>query len=72
MKRSRIMTEGNLISKGDARRLILDKYQVPDEIRRERRRRNTKSNRKREPATVSIYEAAKAPQTVQVMSVSRE
>ncbi len=49
-------TEGNLISKDDARRLIVAKYQVPDEIRRERRRRNSKN---RETATDRTNKAAK-------------
>jgi len=64
-------TEGNLISKDDARRLILDKYQVPEEIRRERRRRNPKASntvgvprKDREMATYRTNEAAKAPQPV--------
>ena len=39
-------TEGNAISKDDARRLFLDKYQVSEEVRRERRRRNSKASRK--------------------------
>jgi hypothetical protein len=36
-------TEGKPISKDDARRLVLKKYQVPEDIRRERRRRNLKA-----------------------------
>jgi transposase len=64
--------EGESIDKNGAKGLILSRYHVSEEVRRERRRRNTKPNRKRETATVSIHEAAKAPQTVQVMSVSRK
>jgi hypothetical protein len=56
--------EGKSIDKNEARGLIVSRYHVSEEVRRERRRRNTKSNRKRETVTVSIHEAAKAPQTV--------
>ena len=49
-------TEDKPVSKDDARRLIIAKYQVPDEIRRERRRRNSKN---RETATDRANEAAK-------------
>jgi len=65
--------EGNPISKEHARKLILAKYRVPEDIRRERRRRNpTKSQRKdREMATYRTNEAAKAPQPVKVMAISR-
>ena len=72
-------TEGNLISKDDARRLILNKYQVPEEIRRERRRRNPKASntvgvprKDREMATYRTNEAAKAPQPVQIKAVFRQ
>jgi transposase len=64
--------EGKSIDKNEAKRLILSQYHVSEEIRRERRRRNTKANRKRETATVSIHEAAEAPQTVQIMSASQK
>ena len=64
--------EGNPISKDDARRLILDKYQVPEEIRRERRRRNRKVGKNRETATYRTNEAAKAPQPVLVQAISRK
>jgi transposase len=70
--------EGNPISKDDARRLILDKYHVPEEIRRERRWRNRKtdnvvgaSRKDREMVTYRMHEAAKAPQPVKVKAVSR-
>ncbi len=72
-------TEGNPISKGDARRLILSKYQVPEEVRRERRRRNPKGSntvgaprKQREMATHRTNEAAKAPQPVQIKAVSHQ
>jgi hypothetical protein len=72
-------TKGNLISKDGARRLILDKYQVPEEIRRERRRRNPKASntvrvprKDREMAIHRTNEAAKAPQPVQIKAVSRQ
>jgi transposase len=65
--------EGNPISKDDARGLILDKYQVPEEVRRERRRRNRKtgkvvgaSRKDMETATNRMNEAAKAPQPVPI------
>jgi len=63
--------EGNPISKKDARKLILGKYQVSEEIRRERRRRNSKISKDRETATYRTNEAAKAPQPVPVQAVSR-
>ena len=63
--------EGNLISKNEARRLVLSKYQVSDDIRRERRRRNPKVGKDRETATYRINEAGKAPQPVQVKAISR-
>jgi len=71
-------TDGNPISKDHARRLILSKYQVPEEVRRERRRRNPKgsnttgaSRRGGETAIHRTNEAAKAPQPVQIKAVSR-
>jgi len=64
-------TDGNPISKDDARILILDKYRVPEDIRRERRRRNPKARntaavprKEREMATYRTNEAARAPQSV--------
>ena len=65
--------EGKPISKDEARKLILSKYQVPEEIRRERRRRKSvKVRRKeREMATYRINEAAKAPQSVGFIAISR-
>jgi transposase len=64
--------EGKSIDKNEAKGIISSQYHVSEEVRRERRRRNTKVNRRRETATVSIHEAAKAPQTEQVMSVPRK
>jgi transposase len=64
-------TDGNPISKDHARKFILSKYQVPEEIRRERRRRNPKAinsvvalRKDREMTTHRTNEAAKAPQPV--------
>jgi transposase len=65
-------TEGNPISKDDARRLIMNKYRVPEDIRRERRRRNRKVSKGRETPTHRINEAAKAPQPVLAQAVSRK
>jgi transposase len=67
-------TEGKPISRDDARRLILSEYRVPEDIRRERRRRNPVKSRKkeREMATYRMNEAAKAPQPVPVQAVSRK
>ena len=62
---------GNPISKKGARRLVLSKYHVSELIRRERRRRNHKVGRNKETATYRTNEAAKAPQPVQVKTVSR-
>ena len=63
-------TEGKPISRKEARQLILSKYQVPEEIRRQRRRRNRPKTsasvggiKKRGTAKHhKIYEAASAPQ----------
>jgi len=66
--------EGKLISKNEAKRLILSRYQVPEEIRQERRRRKPVKVRRnnREMTTYRTNEAAKAPQPVQVMAISRK
>jgi hypothetical protein len=64
--------EGKLISKSEAKRPALSQYHVSEDVRRERRRRNAKANVIRETATVSVHEAAKAPQTVPVRSVSQK
>jgi len=63
--------EGKLISKNEARRLVLSKYHVSEDIRRERRRRNRKVGKDRETATYRTNEADKAPQPVQVQAVSQ-
>jgi hypothetical protein len=63
-------TEGNPVTWDEARRLVLMKYQVPEEIKQARRRRNadgnsTKSKRKRREMVVhSTHEATDAPQAV--------
>ncbi len=64
--------EGNPISKEHARKLILSKYHVSEDIRRERRRRNSKISKARETATYRTNEAAEAPQPVPVQAVSRK
>ena len=64
--------EGKLISKDETRKLILSKYHVSEDIRRERRRRNSKISKARETATYRTNEAAEAPQPVPVQAVSRK
>jgi len=71
--------DGKPISKGEARKLILSEYHVPEDIRRERRRRKreagnpVKARRKDgETATHRTNEAAKAPQPVGVLAISRK
>ena len=54
--------DGHPVSKKRAKELILSKYLVPDDIRTERRRRNSKVSKDRETATYRINEAAEAPQ----------
>jgi hypothetical protein len=67
-------TEGRPISKMAARALILAKYQVPEDIRKERRRSrgkkaNTTAVRKKEGTLVGrVREAAGAPQPVATKS----
>jgi transposase len=55
---------GRPVTRDEARRLILTEYQVPEGVRRERRRRNSKISKARETATDRAYEAAEAPQPV--------
>jgi len=61
-------TEGRPITWEDARRLIVSNYQVPEEIKRDRRRRRTGSDltrsyrKRREMAARRMHEAAEAPQ----------
>jgi transposase len=63
-------TQDNPVTKEEARKIILSDFQVPEEIRRERRRRKTtdipsNSRRKRrEMVTNRAHEAAEAPQPV--------
>jgi hypothetical protein len=66
-------TQVKPISRDDARRLILSEYHVPEDIRRERRRRNSVKSRKkeREMATYRTNKAATAPQPVEVLTISR-
>jgi hypothetical protein len=67
-------TEGKPIGNMAARALILAKYQVPEDIRKERRRSkgrkvSTITARKKEGMLVnSIYEAARSPQAVMTES----
>jgi len=56
--------DGKPVTRDYARRLILAKYQVSEDIRKERRRRNSKIGKMRETATNRANEAAKAPQPV--------
>ena len=66
--------EGKLISKNEARKLILPKYRGPEEIRRERRRRKPVKVRRKdgEMTTYRTNEAAIAPQPVEVTAISRK
>jgi len=57
-------SEGKLVGRDEARRLILANYRVSEDIRRERRRRNNRIGKLRETATNRTNEAAKAPQPV--------
>ena len=70
--------DGRPLTREEVRKLILLKYQVPEEIKRERRRRKqgagkaVKSDRrKREMATHRTNEAATAPQPVVAIATSR-
>jgi hypothetical protein len=62
--------QGNPITWEEARKLVLMNYQVPEEIKRARRRRRTVGNsnkskrNQREMVAQSTHEAAKAPQSV--------
>lgn len=62
-------TDGSPVSHEEAKRIILSKYQVPEEIRRERRRFKTVGNpglrkKLREMLVPRAHEAATAPQPV--------
>lgn len=54
--------QGKPITRQNARSLILTKYHVPEEVRKEKRRRMNKTGVVRETATNSICETAKTPQ----------
>ncbi len=61
--------EGRPITWEDARRMILSNYQVPEEIKRDRRRRRTlgdsadrRTSKRREMVARKVREAAEAPQ----------
>ena len=56
--------DGKSVTRDYAKRLILTKYHVSEDIRRERRRRNSKIGKIGETATNRINEATKAPQPV--------
>jgi hypothetical protein len=56
--------EGKPIDKSEAKKLILSQYHVSEDVRRERRRRNSKAGKRRETASPRTNEAAKAPQPV--------
>ena len=69
--------QGRPIAREEARRLILSNYQVPEEIKRERRRRKTASNttkslrKGREMVAHRTSEAAIAPQPVVTAAISQ-
>jgi transposase len=61
--------DGKAVSHEEARKIILEKYQVPENIRRERRRRKTPGSpsmqkKLREMLVPRIHEAAETPQPV--------
>ncbi len=61
--------DGRIVSHQEARKIILLKYQVPEEIRKQRRHRKTPGNyamqkKLREMLVPRTYEAAEAPQPV--------
>jgi len=56
--------EGKSIDRNEAKKLILSHYHVSEDIRRERRRRNSKADKRRETASPRTNGAAKAPQPV--------
>jgi uncharacterized protein YbaA (DUF1428 family) len=61
--------DGSIVSREEARKIILSKYQVPEEIRRDRRRHKTLGDPKlqkrlREMLVPRSHEAAIAPQPV--------
>ena len=70
-------THGNTITAEEARRIILENFQVPDEIKQERRRRKTAAGstkswgKDREMAIRSTNEAASAPQPAIIAAISK-
>ena len=60
--------QGRTVTWDEAKKLILTNYQVPEEIKQERRRRKTMGNstkpqrKRRETVAHRAYEAAQAPQ----------
>jgi len=70
-------TDGKEISWIEGRKLILSEYHVPEDIRRERRRRNIKNRqssriRKSGDSDLQDTRGSEAPQPVQVEAVSRK
>jgi len=68
-------TDGKSISREDAWKLILSNYKVPEEIKRERRRKTTAAIpkpqiKKREMAAHRTNKAATAPQPVSLSAIS--
>jgi hypothetical protein len=69
--------QGRPITREESRRLILSNYQVPEEIKRERRRRKTAGDstraggKSREMAANRTNEAATAPQPVFATTISQ-
>ena len=66
--------EGKLISKDEAKKLILSKYHVSEDIRQERRWHKPVKVRRndQEMTTYRTNEATNAPQPVEVMAISRK
>lgn len=67
--------DGKPISREEAWKLILSNYKVPEEIKRERRRKTTTAMLKRriknrEMAAYRTNEAATAPQPVSLLAIS--
>jgi hypothetical protein len=61
--------DGRPITRQEARALVLERYQVSDEVRRERRKRNPKGINVRETAAHRIHEADGTPQLVESISL---
>ncbi len=58
--------KGKSIHRDDAKRLILTQFSVPEDVRRDRRRRNSKIGKIKETEAYRTNEAAKAPQPVTI------